>query len=518
MTSSNNKRIAKNTMMLYFRMLLTMGVSLYTVRVVLDTLGTVDYGLYNVVGGVVAMFAFLSGTMASASQRFFAFELGRNNPEQLKKTFSMTMNIYILIGVIILALAETIGLWFLNNKMTIPPERMDAAHWVYQFSILSFMMTMFTIPYNAAIIAHEEMKIYAWVSILEVILRLLIVYLLVVFSFDKLQLYAILVFAITTLITFIYRLYCKRKFEECTYSFYWNQRLFSEIATYSGWNLLGSMASIFKNQGVNIILNLFFDPVVNAARAIAYQLYTRINQFVTNFFTAVNPQLVKYYAAKEKEKMFDLIFKSAKLAFFLLFLITTPIILNTHFILTIWLKEVPPYVVLFTRLVLINALIDSLAMPLITSALATGRIKWYQITVGGTMLLNLPLSYVLLQNGLPAVTPFYVGIAIAIVNLFLRLILLRNMIQLPLKDFINKVILRAVFVSSVVYGIALIYLNYHPETDNLLSFVTTLLAGFVLSLATIYTIGLTQTDRSLITNLVNKKLNLSNKTKTSLSN
>jgi O-antigen/teichoic acid export membrane protein len=224
--SENNKRIAKNTMFLYFRMLLTMGVSLYTVRIVLDTLGTVDYGLYNVVGGVVTMFSFLSGTMSAASQRFFAFELGRKNYDQLKKTFSMTMIIYVMIAIVILILAETVGLWFLYNKMTIPADRIDAAFWVYQFSILSFMMTMFTIPYNALIIAHEKMNVYAYVSIVEVTLKLIIVFLLVYFAFDKLILYAILIFGVTSFITLIYRIYCIRKFKEAKFTFFWNKSLF----------------------------------------------------------------------------------------------------------------------------------------------------------------------------------------------------------------------------------------------------------------------------------------------------
>jgi O-antigen/teichoic acid export membrane protein len=283
-STENNKRIAKNTLMLYFRMLLIMGVSLYTVRIVLNTLGVEDYGIYNVVGGIVVMFSFLSNTMASASQRFFAFELGRKDYDQLKKTFSMTVTIYLIIAVIILILAETLGLWFLNTQLSIPVERMETANWVYQFTIFSFMMTMLTVPYNAAIVAHERMNVYAYVSIVEAFLKLLIVYILVLFSYDKLKLYAILMFGVTTFITLIYRTYCKRQFQECSYNFYWEKPLFKELIGYSGWNLFGAIAGILNNQGINILLNIFFGPIVNAARAIAYQVNTAVNQFVTNFF------------------------------------------------------------------------------------------------------------------------------------------------------------------------------------------------------------------------------------------
>lgn len=502
--SDNNKRIAQNTLMLYFRMLLIMGVSLFTVRVVLDTLGEVDYGLFNVVGGIVTMFSFLSGTMASASQRFFSFEIGLNNIQQLKKTFAMTMTIYAIIAVVIFVLAETVGLWFLNNKMTIPSDRMVSARWVYQFSIFSFMMTMFTIPYNAAIIAHERMKVYAWGSISEALLKLIIVYLLVIFSYDKLKLYAVLMFVVTALVTFAYRTYCQRNFEESRFSFYWETRLFKEIISFSSWNLFGSMAVVFKNQGINILLNVFFNPTINAARAIAYQVNTAINQFVTNFSTAVNPQITKYYAAGEKKRMMKLVFQSSKFSYFLLFLLSMPLLLETKFILSIWLKELPEYVTLFTRLVIINALIDSLTGPLITSALATGRIKIYQIVVGGTMLLNLPVSYVLLKLGFPPQSTMYVAIIISIINLFLRLIMLRKMMEFPMWPFIFDVVMKIGLVTLIAYIIPLALIIELRE--SLLRFMIVLVSGFIMSGLTIYFVGLSSGDRRFVRETVQKKI------------
>ncbi len=486
--------------MLYFRMLLTMGVSLFTVRVVLDTLGTVDYGLYNVVGGIVTMFAFLSGTMASASQRFFAFELGRRNYDQLKKTFSMTMTIYAIIAVIILLLAETVGLWFMNNKMTIPPERMEAARWVYQFSILSFMMTMFTVPYNAAIIAHERMKVYAYVSIIEVSLKLLIVYLLLVFSYDKLKLYAVLMFAVTTFTTLIYRTYTQRKFSECSYSFYWDTVLFKEIVTYSGWNLFGALAGIFNNQGVNIVLNIFFGPVVNAARGVAFQVNSAINQFVQNFMTATRPQIIKYYAANEKQQMLKLVFQSSKFSFFLLFILSMPVLLETKFIFTLWLKEVPEYTVIFTQLIIIAALIDSLSYPLMTAAQATGRIKKYQSVVGGVMILNLPISYIFLKIGYPPETVFILAIANSTVCLGLRLLLLKSMVGLPVRGFLTHVISRILISGILSYIIPFFLVNNLNE--GFIRFLITTTVSITTALLAIYTIGLGSDEKKYLVQII----------------
>lgn len=496
MTSENNKRIARNTMMLYFRMLLILGVSLYTVRVVLNTLGTVDYGLYNVVGGIVTLFAFLSGTMSSASQRFFSFDLGKKNYDQLKKTFSMTIVIYVMIAAVILILAETIGLWFLNTQMNIPPERMSAANWVYQFSVLALMMSIFTIPYNAVIIAHEDMKVYAGVSIIEAILKLFIIYLLVLFSFDKLKLFAVLMFGVTTLITLIYRAYCKKKFEECRFSFYWEISLFKEIVSYAGWNLFGALASVFNNQGVNIVLNIFFGPIVNAARGISYQVNWAINQFTQNFMTATHPQIIKYYASGERWQMLRLVFQSSKLSFFLLFILSMPILLEPKFIFSLWLKEVPEYVVLFTRLIVITALIDSLSYPLMTTAQATGKVKNYQLIVGGVMLLNLPVSYFFLKLDYPPQTVFYLAIINSLVCLFLRLKLLKKMVALSVMNYFSEVIFPLIQVAIAAYIIPLFLLE--KQDMGIFRFLIILFVGTITSGVSIYWLGLSGNERKYI--------------------
>jgi O-antigen/teichoic acid export membrane protein len=450
------------------------------------------------------MFSFLSGTMTSASQRFFAFELGRNDTVQLKRTFSLTITIYAIIAVIVLLLAETLGLWLLNNKLVIPVERMDAANWIYQFSILSFIVTIMTIPYDAAIIAHENMNVYAYVSIVEVLLKLVIVYILVLFSFDKLKLYACLIFATTCIITFIYRTICKRKYQECNFQFYWNRELFNTLMSYSGWNLFGATAGILNNQGLNILLNMFFGPIVNAARAIAYQIIGAVNQFVFNFTTAVRPQITKCYAAGEQQQMMSLVFQSSKLSYFLLFILSMPVLLETNYILTIWLKEIPEYILLFARLVIISALIDSLSYPLMAAASATGKIKQYQIVVGGALLLNLPISYIFLKLGFKPQITMYVAIVISIICLFLRLWMLRGLVGLVVSDYSNKVIKVVIFVSIIAYIIPL-FLYFQME-ECFIRFIIVGITGVITSIVTIYFIGLSLNEQNYFFQIVRNRI------------
>jgi len=497
-TRDNNKRIAKNTLLLYFRMMLIMLVSLYTVRVVLNSLGMVDYGIFNVVGGVVTMFAFLSNTMASASQRFFSFELGRNATEQLKRTFSMTVTIYAILSVVILILAETIGLWFLNTHMNIPVKRMDAANWIYQFSILSFIVTIMTIPYNASIIARENMKVYAYVSIVEVLLKLLIVYLLVLFSYDKLKLYGVLIFAVTCIVTLIYRMVCIRKYKECRYRFYWEKDLFKTLISFSSWNLFGAIAGVLSNTGVNILLNIFFGPVINAARGIAFQVNNSITQFVQNFMTATRPQIVKYYATGEKDKMVKLIFQSCKFSFFLVFILSLPVLIETNFILTLWLKRIPEYVIIFTRLVIFTTLIDTFSSPLMTAAQATGKIKKYQSIVGGFRLLILPIAYLFLYLGYPPQITMTITLIMAFLSLFIRLFLLKEMIEFPIRKFISGVLSISLLVSILAYIMPLIIVLAMPE--SVLRFILVCLSSVIISSGLIYFIAFTTTEKAVVKN------------------
>jgi O-antigen/teichoic acid export membrane protein len=427
-------------------MVFTMGVTLYTSRVVLNSLGIEDYGIYVIVGGVVSLFSFFNSAMASATQRFLAFEIGRKDDIKLKQTFNATLNIHLGIGVLILVLAETVGLWFVNYKLNVPIEKMNAINWVYQFSILTFLVGVVQVPYNALIIARERMNIYAIFSIVEVFLKLLILYLLVASPFEKLITYAVLIFCVTLLIASVYKFYCKRNFNESKYQFYFEKQLYSTLVSYSGWNLFGNLAAVAKGQGINILLNLFFGTILNAAYGITMQVQGAVNVFVTNFQMAVNPQIIKNYAIGNTKQSLKLIFQSAKFSYFLMFLIACPVIFNIDFILKIWLKNPPEYTSVFVVLSLINILIDSISGPLMTGAQATGNIKWYQIVVGTFLFLNLPLAYFGLKIYDKPELIFMISIVISIIALLFRLLFLKVLIDLSIIMFFNKVILKIIIV------------------------------------------------------------------------
>ena len=501
---ADNKRIAKNTLMLYFRMFLTMGVSLYTSRIVLNTLGVEDFGIYNVVGGVVTMFSFLNAAMSSATQRFLSFELGKENYKQLQKVFSMSLNIHVLIASVIFVLAETIGLWFLNAKLNIPAERMEAANWVYQFSILSFMVTVISVPYNAMIIAYERMNVYAYVSILEVVLKLIIVFMLQWFGYDKLKFYAILVFSISLLIRLVYGIYCNRNFKESRYVFSWDKSLYTTLMSYAGWNLWGNVAGVMFTQGINILLNIFFGPAINAARGIAYQIRGAVTGFVTNFQMAMNPQIIKSYASGNQNYMHQLIFQGAKYSFFLLLLLSLPILFETPLILKIWLKIVPDYTVIFTRLVLVNILIDCISGPLMTAAQASGKIKVYQSVVGGLLILILPISYLFLKLGYSPQVTLYVSISISIIALFSRLWILRPLVHLSILKF-TQFVLVPILMVSLVAVIPPLLTTYFMNPGILAFFIVSSIS--VLSvLLSIYSLGLERKERVYMKNKVRQYL------------
>ena len=482
--------------MLYFRMFLTMAISLYTSRVVLNTLGVEDFGIYNVVAGVVGMFSFLNSAMSGATQRFLSFEIGKDNFAQLRKVFATSVNIHLLIALVILVLAETIGLWFLNHKLTIPEDRMVAANWIYQFAIFSFVVKIVSVPYTASIIAREHMNIYAYVSIVEVSLKLLLVFLIQWLTYDKLIMYGMLMFGVSFLLLMIDRIYAKRKFEECTYKYVWDKAIFKEMLGYTGWNLFGTGAYVTYNQGVNILLNIFFGPAINAARGIAYQVNGAINGFVGNFQVALNPQIVKSYAAGDTKYMEQLIFQGSKYAFFLLFCVSLPIIMETELILKWWLKIVPDYAVLFCRLVLINALIDSISFPIMAGAQASGRIKWYMIVAGGLLLLILPISYVFLKMGYPPQTTFYVSIVISVMAMFARLIMVSRLIHISVSKFLSHVVFRIVVV--VIVSLILPAIVFYKMEAGLTRFFVLETVTVVSIVASILLVGLKKNEKQFL--------------------
>lgn len=494
--SANNRRIARNTLMLYFRMLLIMAVTFYTSRVVLQTLGIEDYGIYNVVGGIVAMFGFLNSAMSSGTQRFLTFELGRGDKEKLKRVFITSMNIHIIIAVIVFILAETAGLWLLYNKMTIPEDRFDAAFWVYQCSILSTMVMFISVPYNATIIAHERMSAFAYISILEAILKLLIVYLLLLGDIDKLILYAVLMLAVQVIIRFTYNIYCRRHFEETRYSFLFDKQLFKEMLSFSGWNLWGNMASVAFTQGLNILLNMFFGPVVNAARGVAVQVQQAVTQFSMNFQTAINPQVTKSYAIEDYDYMHSLIFRSSRFTFFLLLCICLPIFMEAEALLGIWLKEVPEYSATFLRLILCVTILDAVSNPLMVSAQATGKIKVYQSVVGGILLMIFPIAYIVLKLGGNPQSVFIVHLTICVIAFVVRLLIVRSLVRLSVGSYFKDVILRCMVVG--ICSLIIPIISNYLLSETLIGVLTECLISIFSAGLFSFLIGMTSRERKSI--------------------
>ena len=502
--AENNKRIAKNTFLLYIRMLLTMLIGLYTSRVVLNELGVEDYGIYNVVGGIISLFSFINGAMGGASQRYITYELGKGDMKQLNKVFSMSIQIHALLSFIIILLAETIGLWFLYNYMNIPIERMNAALWVYQCSILSSVVMIMSLPYNALIISHEKMSAFAYISILEVVLKLLIAYSLIVTKSDKLIVYSVLILVVQIIIRLCYSFYCKKHFIESKYIIITDKLLFKNMLSFGGWSLFGGLASISLGQGLNILINIFFGPAVNAARGIAVQVQSLVNQFITNFQTALNPQIIKSYATKDFNYLHNLIYKSAKYSFFLLLFLSLPILFEAEIILKLWLKEVPDDTVIFLRIIVITTWIHTLSNPLMTAANATGKIKRYQIIVGGTLIMTTPISYVFLKMGYDAYSVFIVHLVVESITLYLRILFLHKMISLSVKEYIKNVIIRIlnVFIISMI----LPYIAYILIEQYLYQLIFVILISFVSVSTVVYMIGLDKIEREFISNIIRTKI------------
>ena len=508
-TSANNKRIAKNTLLLYFRMLFLMAVSLYTSRVVLNALGVEDFGIYNVVGGVVAMFSMLSGSLSSAITRFITYELGTGNRENLKKIFSSAVTIQAGLAVLFILIAEAAGVWFLNVKMNIPDARMAAANWVFQLSVLTFAVNLISVPYNASIIAHERMSAFAYISILEATGKLGIAFLIVISPIDKLVFYAVLMCMVALVVRVAYGAYCKRHFEECTYRFIFDRDLLKRMFGFAGWNFIGAASAVLRDQGGNIVINLFCGPAVNAARGIAFQVNTAVHGFVTNFMTALNPQITKSYAAGDRDYMMTLIYQGARLSFYMLLLLSLPVLVNTHYILGLWLKTVPGHTVLFVQLVLLFGMSESISNPLITAMLATGRIRNYQLVVGGLQMMNLPVSYVLLRAGMFPEVVIVVAIIISQCCLAARLVMLRGMIGLSVRKYMKKVYMNVLVVTAM--AAILPFLLSTKLEESFLNFVLLCFVALICTGTTIYYVGCDKTERQFVLNKLHTIKNKLNK-------
>lgn len=493
-TSENNKRIAKNTLLLYFRMLFMMLVSLYTSRVVLNTLGVVDFGINNVVGGVITMLGFLTGSLGAASSRYITYDLGRGDMCVMKRTFGNIKSIHYILAGIILLVGETIGLWFMTTQLQIPADRETAAFWVYQFSILSSIMSVISVPYNATIIAHEKMSAFAYITIVDAVLKLLIVYLLVILPFDKLIMYAILFFCIQAFDRIVYFTYCTRHFEETHTKCCRDKKLFKEIFVFAGWTMNGQLAVIGYTQGLNILLNMFFGPAVNAARGIAVQVQNICQQFCSNFQMALNPQLTKSYAHGDLTAMHSLLIKSSKFSFYILFFIALPLMYEAPLVLKLWLGIVPDHTVIFLRLIMVVGLLYTLSNPIIVSVHAVGKLKKFQIVEGSMLLLILPIAYILLKFwGIRPEYVFLVHILIEICTQFVRLKIVLPMIQMKLKDYLVKVIEPVILV--IIVAPVIPYFLYKNIEMGYVSFFLVCSLCIVCSSLVIYFLGCSVSER-----------------------
>ena len=507
--AASQRRIAKSALLLYLRMIFTLLVSLYICRVVLEVLGFEDYGIYNVVGGIVLLFSVISGSLTSAISRFLAFELGKNENRQLREIFSTALLVQSGMALILIFVIEIAGVWFLNYKLNIPPSRMEAANWVLQCSILTFGINLITIPYTAAIISREQMNAYAYISIGEALLKLLAVFLLAHITLpDKLKAWAVLLTLIALITLLLYRAYCRRRFEECSGKLIYRKEPLKQIMSFSGWNFIGTTSAAFRDHGVNILLNLFFGTVVNAARGISVQISSALGGFANNIVAAFNPQIIKSYASGNLEYMRSLVQKASRFSFYMLLILSIPVMIETPYVLDLFFKNVPEHTTLFVRLLLIFILSESVSAPLITSILATGHIRNYQIVVGGLQLLNLPVSYLFLRWGFfPEVT-----VAIAICCSFFcflaRIFMLRKPIGLSAWAFFRQTLIRVWCVAAIAF---LLPLPITYLSEGFIRLVCTCIVSVICTLCTIYVMGCDTQERAFIKRkaaaLLNKRKN-----------
>lgn len=502
--SINKKRIAINTLLLYVRMFLTMPISLYTSRVVLNVLGISDYGVYNIVGSIVLMLTFLNSAMTASSQRFISYELGHSKKEDLQKIFITSVNIHLFISLIIVLISETIGLWFINTYLNISPDRMVAANWVYQFSILTFITTVLSVPYNSCIIAHERMQTFAYISILEVVMKLAIAVCLKYIYMDKLILYSFLLFVTSIVVRVCYGIYCKVHFEECSYQFFFNKKMFNTMFSFSSWSVIGNLGFTLKDQISNIILNLFFGITVNAARGVATQVVNIMNVFSANFSMALNPQIIKQYAAGNLLESQKLVYIGARYTFYLLSILTLPIMINLEYLLKWWLGIVPEYTTEFLQLSLCAALLHSMSGTTTTALQATGHIKTFQLGICIIMISELPIAYLLLRLGYPPYAASFPTLVTYFIGLLFRFKLLKDMI--PSYKWINFIY--PIIKNIILFGICIILClwihNLFPIT-NFQNVILTSLLSICIWAIILFTVCISRTERKMLLHIYHNK-------------
>lgn len=502
--SQNNKRIAKNTLMLYIRMLFLMFINLYTSRVILKALGIEDYGIYNAVGGFVAMFSMISTALGGAISRFLTFSLAKDAPERLREVFSTSVIIQITLCILLIIIAESLGIWFINTQMVIPANRIVAANWVFQISVLTTIINLIGIPYQSLIIAHERMSAFAYIGIYEGLFNLSVALILShIISADTLIIYAILLCVLAISVRAIYGIYSRKNFPESSFKFIIDKELLKRMFSFATWNFIGTTSGVLRSQGINILINIFCGPAVNAARGIAMQVNGALSGFAGNFMTAVRPQITKSYALGNKEGYENLVFKSSKFSFFILMILFLPLIMESKFIISTWLVEVPKFTIEFVQVILLLTLVESYSHPLIYLLLSTGNIKKYQILVGVIQILNFPIAYILLKLGFNPVSTVTSTIFIAIICLFTRLWLLRNMIKFPVKTFISSVVIKTAALFVANWGLLTIITDF-IILEGWSQFIINIILIEIICITSIYTFGLSKSEKYFILSNIRK--------------
>lgn len=504
MSFINSKKIAKNTLLLYVRMLLILGVSLYTSRVILEILGVDDFGIYNLIAGFVTFLAFISNSLVSAMQRFYNVALGEKDTKRYQEVFSMSINILVIFSLLILILGETLGLWFVYNHLNIPSNRFEAAIWVYHISLLTFIANTLRTPYHASIIAHERMSFYAYISLFEVFLRLGLIFLLTIIPGDHLVVYSITYLAVILLVNIIYILYCKNSFSVCKYKFKKDRNIFKELLSFSSWTLLGQASVVVKNQGEAILINRFFSVAANAAMGVAVQVAGALEMFVSNFQTAFKPQLIQTYAAKDFETHYSLLYKSSKYSYFLLLIMFIPLVSNIDFILNLWLVDVPLYTNYFIVYILISYLFNALSNPLMVSIFASGKIREYQILFVTFFLAGLILIYFVLKLGAEPYSVSVVAIVIQVLLLFSRLYYAKKYIKISYTRFTKEVIIPSLLVT--IFSFITMIPNCLNVADNILDLIISVLIDSIFVGVLVLLMGLSQTERKQVINLIKNRI------------
>lgn len=505
--NTNISRLAKNTAMLYVRMLLIMVVSLYTARVVLKVLGVEDFGVYNVVAGVVAMFGFFNSAMTMATQRFLNVEMGRGDPISLNRTFKMAVNIHAIVALIVLVLSESVGIYLVNNVLNIPGERIAAANWVFQFAILGACITIVQVPYNSLIYAREKMNVYAFISIGEASLKLLLVLFLSIVNWDKLILYGFLTLCVHTIVFIIYYSYSNRNFSESKFSLFWDKSIFQKMAGFMGWNIFGQAAQMLTIQGVEMVVNVFYGVLLNAAMAVTNQVNTAITSFVSSFQTSFRPQIMKSYAANEIKEMNGLVVKASKMSFYLLYLISIPLMFNIDFLLNVWLDEVPDYSGLFCKILIWYAYLEAIGLPLVMSIMATGRNRNYQIIISIVIALNLLLTWAFLKYGFPPQVVFFIKVGISVLCLLVRLLFARRQAAMSIEKFVRGTVLPILCVLLITQPLYYTLRHFYNNGGIWFWLVLTLLLEAMVFL-TVFFVGMTKNERLFVINSVRKVLRL----------